>query len=321
MPANLTPDYKAAEERYKAARSDEEKLAGLEEMLSLIPKHKGTEKIQADLKTRISKLRKQPASSKPGAKRSNWYQVEKQGAGQVALFGPPNSGKSSIVAAFTGAQTSVASYPFATVSPQAGMMPYEDIQIQLVDTPPIYEDTEPWVYHILRTADLLMMVLDLGDDNIIESIEKLLARLAERTIRTKPEPELLWKPTLTVGCKADCDGAAERQAIATEILGADYPIRPVSTTNHTGLEELRQAIFESLHIVRVYTKRPGHPPDMGDPVILKEGSTVLDAATHLHKDFAAQLKYAKYWDNDKFTGQRVERTHVLRDRSIIEFHT
>jgi uncharacterized protein len=320
MPANLTPIYKEAEERYKAAQAGEERLACLIEMLAVLPKHKGTEKIQADLKTRISKLKK-PAASKPGAKRSSWYQIERQGAGQVTLFGPPNSGKSSIVAALTSAQTTVALYPFSTTAPQAGMMPFEDIQIQLIDTPPIHEDTESWVYHLLRVADYLILVLDLADDDIITSTEKLLACLAAKNIRLRAEGELPARPVLAVGCKADVDGAAERRSIVSEIVGSDFPILPVSTVTHAGLEDLRNLIFQRLHIIRVYTKRPGHPADMNDPVILHEGSAVIDAATHLHKDIASQLKYAKYWDHDKFNGQMVDRTHVLSDKSIIEFHT
>lgn len=319
MPANLTPIYKEAEERFKRATSDEERLACLIEMLSVLPKHKGTEKIQADLKTRISKFKKDQ-TSKPGAKRSSWYQVERQGAGQIALFGSPNCGKSSIVAALTGAHTTVAPYPFSTVAPQAGMMPYEDIQIQLIDTPPVHEDTEPWVYHFLRVADLLLMVLDLGDDDIITNTEKLLACLQAKNIRLRAEGELPARPFLTVGNKSDADGAAERQAIVSEIIGTDLPILPVSAATHTGLEDLRVTLFQRLHVIRVYTKRPSHPVELRDPVILPEGSSIIDAAQHLHKDFASQFKFAKYWDNDKFAGQMVERTHVLTDRSVVEFH-
>lgn len=319
MPANLTPIYKEAEERYKAARTDEERLACLVEMLAVIPKHKGTEKIQADLKTRISKLKHEAGARSAGAKRSSWYQIERQGAGQVALFGPPNSGKSSIVAALTGALTTVAPYPFSTTAPQAGMMPYEDIQVQLIDTPPIHEDTESWVYHFLRVADLLLLVLDLADDDIIVSVEKLLPCLARASIRLRPEGELPARPLIVIGNKTDAAGADERKTIAVEVLGADLPITPVSATSHAGLEDLRRTIFERLRIIRVYTKRPGHPADMRDPVILPEGSTVMAAAEHLHKDFAAHLKYAKCWD-DQTQGLMVERSHVLKDKSVIEFH-
>jgi len=319
MPANLTPIYKEAEERYKEARTDEERLAGLVEMLSVLPKHKGTEKIQADLKTRISKLKHHDGTKTGGARRSTSHQIDRQGAGQVALFGPPNTGKSAIVAALTGAPTTVAPYPFSTIAPQAGMMPYEDIQVQLIDTPPIHEDTETWVYHFLRVADLLILVLDLADDDVITSIEKLLPCLAKAGIRLRPEGELPARPLIVIGNKADAKGAEERRAIATEVLGADLPITPVSATSHAGLEDLRRAIFERLHVIRVYTKRPGHPVDMRDPVILPEGSTVMNAAEHLHKDIAAQLKYAKSWD-DHTHGLMVERSHVLKDKSIVEFH-
>jgi ribosome-interacting GTPase 1 len=319
MPANLTPIYKEAEERFKAARTDEERLACLVEMLSVLPKHKGTEKIQADLKTRISKLKKQSTGHAGGAKRSSWYQVERQGAGQVALFGPPNCGKSAIVAALTGAQTTVAAYPFSTTAPQAGMMPYEDIQIQLIDLPPVYDDAEPWVYHFLRVADLLLMVMDLADDDIIVSIEKFLPCLARANIRLRTEGDLPARPLLVIGNKADAPGSEERQGIAAELLGSDLPIMPVSAQTHIGLEDLRRTVFERLHIIRVYTKRPGHPADTHDPVILPAGSTVMNAAEHLHKDFSAHLRYAKCWD-DQVHGQMVERSHVLKDKSIVEFH-
>jgi hypothetical protein len=320
MPANLTPIYKEAEERYRAARTDEERLACLVEMLAVIPKHKGTEKIQADLKTRISKLKK-PTGGKSGggARRSSWYQIERQGAGQVVLFGPPNAGKSAIVVALTGAPTVVAAYPFSTTAPQAGMMAYEDIQVQLIDTPPIHEDVEHWVYHFLRVADLLIMVLDLADDDIIVSIEKLLPCLAQANIRLRAEGDLPARPVLVVGNKADTAGAEERRAIAAELLGSDLPIMPISTISHAGLEDLRRHVFERLHIIRVYTKRPGHPADMRDPVILPAGSTVMAAAEHLHKDFAAHLRFAKCWD-DQIQGLMVERTHVLKDKSVVEFH-
>lgn len=325
MPANLTPDYLAAEERYRAARDDEERLACLIEMLALLPKHKGTEKLQADIKARISRLRKASHSRTGGPRRSNWYQIPRQGAGQVTLFGAPNTGKSSIVAALTGARTSVGPYPFATTVPQAGMMPFEDIWIQLVDTPPIYRETEPWVYHLLRTADLLLMVLDLGDDDIIRTTEEVVDCLAHKNIflpgQTGTPPDSKPRRTLVAACKADSPGAEARQAIAAELLGPELLTIAVSTTTCTGLEELRCAIFRELQIIRVYTKRPGHPPDMSDPVVLPVGSTVIEAAGYLHKELAARLRYARLWDCDRFHGQMVERNHILTDRSIVEYHT
>src|SRR5512135_280512 len=124
MPANLTPDYLAAEREYKAAQSQAEKVAALERMLATLPKHKGTEKLYADLKRRLSQARKD--SQKKGAAHSApFYAVEREGAGQVALVGPPNSGKSSLVAALTHAEPEIAEYPFTTRLPTPGMMPFE----------------------------------------------------------------------------------------------------------------------------------------------------------------------------------------------------
>jgi len=139
MPANLTPDYLAAERDYKQAATPAERIAALERMLATVPKHKGTEKIQADLKRRLSQARKE--STKKGAAHSvPFYLVEKEGAGQVVLLGPPNAGKSQLVAALTHAHPEVADYPFTTRLPTPGMMSYQNVQIQLIDLPPLSEE-------------------------------------------------------------------------------------------------------------------------------------------------------------------------------------
>ena len=136
MPANLTPEYLAAEEEFKSAQSHEEKIAALERMLSTVPKHKGTEKLQADIKRRLSRERKE-GHKKGGARTVPFWLVKKEGAGQVALIGPPNAGKSSLLAALTNARPEVADYPFTTHAPTPGMMAYENIQVQLIDLPPV----------------------------------------------------------------------------------------------------------------------------------------------------------------------------------------
>src|SRR5512137_1545115 len=142
MPANLTPEYEKAELRYKQATSDEERLAGLQAMLSAIPKHKGTEKMQADLKRRISQLRREEQQT-GHSKGPDPFHIPRSGAGQVALIGAPNCGKSSLLAATTHAAARVADYPFTTVLPQPGMWHQDDVQIELVDTPPLTEDHVP----------------------------------------------------------------------------------------------------------------------------------------------------------------------------------
>ncbi len=320
MPANVSPEYKKAEEAFRAARTPEERLVCLEEMLSTIPKHKGTEKMQADIKTRIAKTRRELSSAKKGgAKRHDWFHIDKQGAGQVVLFGAPNAGKSALVRELTGLPAEVAPYPHTTTRPAAGMMPFGGIQVQLVDTPPIAADTPPWVFHILRTSDMLLWVVDLSDDALLERVEEVAALLAGARIATEPSEELRYRRTIRVGTKYDDPQAPDRLAILREMLG-ETEILTVSIEDGTGLDRLRQAVFEALDIVRVYTKKPGKPADMEDPVVLPKGSTVLDAAHHLHKDFAARLQYARLWNESGYDGQRVERGHVVQDRDILEFH-
>jgi hypothetical protein len=344
MPANLSADYLKAEERYRAAVTAEEKLACLEEMFTTLPKHKGTEKMQADIKTRISKLKKEMAGpAKGGAKRADWFHVEKQGAGQIVVFGAPNCGKSALVRELTGLHAEVAPYPFTTTQPAAGMMEFEDIQIQLVDTPPVTPDSPAWLFHIMRTADILVWMLDLSDDALLEATEQTQALLQKANIAlaspksegglsphgdcpqdqtgTVPEGGLSPKPkkVLRLGAKSDDPQAMDRLAILRELIG-DVEVLPVSAEHHTGLEELKRRLFAMLEIIRVYTKKPGKPVEMRDPVILHIGATVTDAAYHLHKDFAQHLQFARLWNSSGYDGQRVERGHVLQDRDILEFH-
>lgn len=318
MPANLTPQYLEAEKRFRSAKTNEEKMSCLIDMLSTIPKHKGTEKLQAEIKTRISKLKK-AANKKSGTKRSIWYHIDKQGAGQVIIFGTPNSGKSALVKALTNAPTEVAIYPFTTLKPIAGMMLFEDIQIQLIDTPPITEDSEPWVFHIIRSGDLGIWVIDLSDDSVLEAVDKMLNLLFQARISIRPTEEMQYKKVITVGSKYDGAGAETRLSLVKELL-KDFDILPISVERPTNLEQLKQIVFQSLDIIRVYTKKPGQHADMSEPVILKAGSSVIDAAYHLHKDFAKTLKFARLWDSNHYNGQRVERNHILKDKDVIEFH-
>ena|SRR5215471_6222501 len=163
MPANLTPEYLAAEREYKSAQTHVEKIEALERMLARLPKHKGTEKLQADLKRRLSQARKE-SQKKGGAHTVPFWVVEREGAGQVALIGPPNSGKSKLLCALTHARPEVADYPFTTRLPTPGMMTFENVQIQLVDLPPLAaEFMEPWLPRVIRAAHAAVLVLNLND--------------------------------------------------------------------------------------------------------------------------------------------------------------
>lgn len=330
MPANLSPEFKKAEERYRGATTPGERLVCLEEMLQTIPKHKGTEKMQADLKTRIAKQKKELMSgAKAGTRRGgDWFHVEKQGAGQAVVFGAPNCGKSALVRELTGLNVEVAAYPFTTTAPAAGMMRFEEVQIQLVDTPPVSPDSPAWLFHILRTTDVLLWAIDLSDDDLIDSFEQTQTQLAAARLTptgagdepgATPGPLGLVKQGLLLGMKSDDPQASDRLTVLRELIG-DVEVHRVSAADGAGLDELRSRIFGLLGVIRVYTKRPGKPADRNDPVILKTGSTVTDAAYHLHKDIARGLQFARLWNSHGIDGLRVERGHVLADHDVVEFH-
>ncbi len=327
MPANLTPEYFEAEKKYRAARTIEEKIAALREMLAVMPKHKGTDKLQADIRAKISKLKKLLAEEKKSGGRRRFIYPRKEGAGQCVLVGPPNVGKSSILAALTKAKPVIAPYPFSTQNYVIGMMPFEDIQIQLIDTPPFVPKKLPfWQIDITRNCDLVLLVADLSTDTLLDDLETTFQAFEEHKITLIGKGERgeeifgpVRKRTLVLASKVDAEGAADRLEILKEFL-PDFPIVPVSAVTGEGLEEVKPLIFKELEVIRVYTKEPGHPPDMSDPLILKLGSTILDAAEKIHKDFARKLKYARVWGSSKFDGQRLERTYVLQDKDIVEFH-
>ena len=312
MPANLTPDYLAAERDYKSAQTQAEKIAALEQMMATLPKHKGTEKMQADLKRRLSQARKE--SQKKGAAHSvPFYLVEKEGAGQVALIGPPNSGKSRLVCALTHAQPEVAEYPFTTRFPTPGMMAFENVQIQLVDLPPLSREfMEPWLPQAIRNATAGILVVDGNDVDVLDEIEFIAGTL---------ERLHLAIPKLLVANKADLPGAADNFTALRELYGGRFRCLAVSALAGQNLDGFRRALFDMLELVRVYTKVPGKKADLTAPYVLRRGKTVLDAARMVHKDFAEQLKFARLYRRDGgHDGPMVERTHVVADEDVLEFH-
>src|SRR5215470_16848766 len=211
MPANLTPQYMEAEKRFKQAETTTDKIAALEEMMATIPRHKGTEKLQADLKKKMSVLRKEAEHSKKGGKRESFV-VEREGARQLALVGSPNSGKSQLLSALTHATPEVAGYPYTTRVPIPGMLLFENVRLQLIDLPPISpEYTESWVPQIIRNADAVLWVLDLSDDDILEKLEET------RTFLANAHANLADQKVLMVGNKKDAPGAADRLAIVEEM--------------------------------------------------------------------------------------------------------
>jgi ribosome-interacting GTPase 1 len=329
MATNLTPQYHEAEEEYKKAQTADEKLACLKKMFQLVPKHKASEKLQADLKTKMSELKSEIDDAKKHPKKVGVsYKFPKQGAGQYIILGAPNAGKSRLLTRLTRATPEVAPFPFTTREPHVGMMEWEDVKIQLIDTPPITPDyMESYVSSLVRAADAAILMLDLGDDDGPFAAEAAIERLAQVKTTLIGEPPAQHEDlaiqhvkTLLVANKIDMDGAADRLEIVREMFGAKFPIQVISAEHGAGMEELRTAIYDCLKVIRVYTKQPGKPADMQSPFTCPIGSTVVEMAALVHRDFADQLKSARIWGSGVHDGQAVGREHILHDKDVVELH-
>jgi ribosome-interacting GTPase 1 len=323
MPANLTPQYRAAGARFKSAHTLEERKAALEEMLATIPKHKGTEKMQADLKRRLARLRhdEETRTSRHG----HAIKVDPEGAAQVVLLGPPNCGKSSLLAALTHAEPPIADYPFTTTRPQPGMMVFEDVQIQLVDLPPVAaQHMDTWLPGLVRGADAALLLVDPTSSELPEDVEVLRERLAGAraplvgTLPEEVDPRDNPLPTLMVITKAD-RAREEDLKVLEELYGSQYPLLRISVATHAGLEALKVAVWRLLQMVRVYSKPPGKPVDRSQPFVLPQGYTVADLAERVHREIAEKMQFARVWGG-KLEGQRVARDFELRDRDVVELH-
>ncbi len=357
MPANLTREYIAAEARFKAARGPQARIEALEEMLRVIPKHKGTDHLRGDLRKKLSQLREEQRSGarKKASRKADPGYVPAQGAGQVVLLGATNSGKSALVAALTHAEPLVAPYPYTTRKPLPAMMKYEDAPIQLVDAPAIEPVVyEPWMNSLVRNADLGIVVLDpsavgvLGSlDEIGELVGRGRVRLAaawwsvgkEGADRPDTEEDLMGQelddaallarldlggvelPVVVACNKVDEGDNRDQFDVLADLLGGAWPLLPVSARTGEGLDRLREVIFRGLRVIRVYAKPPGKPPSTEEPIILPVGSTVRDLARSIHKDLEMRLRYARIWSDRHFEGQRIPHDEELQDRDIVEIHT
>lgn len=269
MPANLTPIYKEAEAKFKAAVTREEKIAGLEEMLRTIPKHKGTEHLQGDLKARLSKLKLEPKNKGPTTKGPS-HKILKEGAGQIALVGAPNTGKSSLVSTLTHASPEIAPYPLTTLKAVPGMMPMQDISFQLIDLPPLcHEHVEPWVYDLIRGADLIWLVISVKAPLLgLELVEELLGKKAiglypaGSSVPDSPRPGWSYKRTILVVTGMDLPGAEGDMEALAELVDLPWPQLLVSSTTGIGMSALGLATFEGLEIIRVYSKEPRKEPEI-----------------------------------------------------------
>jgi ribosome-interacting GTPase 1 len=327
MPANLTPQYLEAETKFKQAKTPTEKMKALEIMMAVIPKHKGTEKIRGQLKSRMAKLKAELQRKPTLGRAEQVYNVKREGAAQVVLLGLPNSGKSSFFSQLTHAFSEVASYPFTTQKPIPGMMKFENLQIQLVDTPPVQMDhVEPGFSNLIRNADALLVLVDLTEDPIsqMEVLLEELTRMRIKIVGKAPIPSAgagwVSLRALLLANKCDIKNTIEAYRSFETYFSRSLPVLPISAEEGMNLEELKKEIYQLLGILRVYTKHPGEEPDLTEPVVLRIGSTVEDVALSIHKDFAAKLRYARIWGSGKLGGQMVKRDSEVNEGDVIELH-
>ena len=327
MPTNLPPEYFRAEQNFREAESASAKIVALEEMMSTIPKHKGTDKLRAEIRRKISKLKIDQQKKKGAGKHESEFHIEKEGAGRIIITGAANVGKSSILAALTHATPIISEAPYSTWTPLPGMMLIDDVQIQLIDTPPLSEaQSQPELFDLVRSADLILIVVDL-QATPFQQLEDSLKLLNEHKIipkqreaETTDERRIQFIPMMVIVNKDDDDQCDEDFKVFKELLEIKLPLVPISVTNQRNFEILKKRIFESLEIIRIYSKPPGKDADLTKPFVVKKNTTLEEFAGKVHHDFQEKLKTARVWGKNVFDGQLVGKDHVLNDKDIVELH-
>jgi len=325
MPANLTPEYFKAEQWLRSATTNDEKILAIERMLAVMPKHKGTDHLKADLRRKLSKL-KEVSTQKGRGKQADIFHVPRSGSGQVVLLGTPNCGKSSIVAALTNAKVNVADFPYATTGPVPGMAKFEDVKIQLVDMPPITADyAAPGQVGTYRNCNVIAIVIDLSGD-VRKQLRVCLDFLELRSLLVSDgmpafdsQGNVLAKRAFCICTKSDI---ARTKALETARGSCRHPFEfiEVSAKTGVGIDKLPAMFFKQLGLIRIYAKPPGKPADMTDPFTMPDSSTVMDMAMAIHRQLAEKLKFARIWGTGVYAGQNAQRTHVLNDKDIVELH-
>jgi len=327
MPTNLPPDYYSVEKRYRAAESIPEKVALLEEMMTKIPKHKGTDHLRASLRRKLSRLKSEGQSAAGKSRQTSTFRIDREGVGQVAVIGHANSGKSAFVRALTNAEPEISPAPFTTWQPTPGMMMVENVQVQLIDTPPINRDyLEPDLIDLIRRADLILLLIDLQADPL-HQLEHTTALLAKKrilplhrldTYDKAAQERSFFIPLIVLVNKFDDQSYAEDYEICCELLEAEWPMLPISVKTGFNIDKMKARVFEQLDVIRVYAKPPGEEPDFSRPFTLDEGDTVADFAAKVHQDFYEKLKNARVWGSSAFDGQMVSRDYELQDGDVVE---
>jgi len=300
MPINAGPEFISAEKKYLNAQTLEDRILYLEEMIQKAPKHKSSENLLKELRTRLKKFKSKlgKLSKKKGGKKG----VRKEGY-QCALIGLPNSGKSSLLSKLTNASPRITPHPYTTSHPGIGTLNHEGIKAQIVDLPSI--GSENFDQSVTNTADCIIIVLtSLQDlDKIFQSLERAMGK------------------KIIVLNKSDLFSENEKRRLSAQIKSKKLNGVLVSTKSSLGITELKQKIIETMEIIRVYTKEPGKPKTK-NPIVLQKNSTVRDAAEEIRTGFSSQIKETRLTGpSSKFSNQRVGLSHKLKDLDIIEFHT
>jgi uncharacterized protein len=325
MPTNLPPEYFEAEKRFRLAQSLQEKISCLEDLISTVPKHKGTDKLRADLRRQLSRLKQDHQSRKKHTTHQSAFHIDKEGAGQVMILGTANVGKSSLVAALTNAEPEISPAPFTTWKPLPGMMPIENIQVQLIDTPALDLDfIEPALFDLIRRCDLILLLVDLQADpfhqmdySINLLIERHISPLSSQE-STESHEQIIYLPLIILANKCDDERMDETFEIFCELFEGECPVIPISARTRRNFSELKARVYQELDIIRVYAKPPWQEADLEKPFVLKKGTTVIEFAEKVHRDFYEKLKTARVWGSSQFEGQMVQRDYQLQDGDIVE---
>tara|TARA_Y100000034_G_C6897675_1_gene414298 strand:- start:1837 stop:2748 length:912 start_codon:yes stop_codon:yes gene_type:complete len=302
MPINASHEYFSVEKKYLAAKSTDEKIFFLEELIKVAPKHKSSENLLKELRTRLKKLREKSviASKKKSGKKG----IKKEGF-QCILIGPPNTGKSSLLKLLSNAHPKISPHPFTTKDPVIGAFKHQGIQAQLVDLPSL--GSPEFDFSLLNTADCIIVVL-----SSLQQIPDVAPYLKKST------GELIY-----IVNKSDLLSHDQLRKLSATIKSKRLHAIPFSAINptHESLLDLKSLILKSMHVIRVYTKEPGKTKT-NDPIVLKEKSTVKQVAEKILKGFSKKVKETRITGpSSKFPNQKVGLTHVCKDLDIVEFHT
>ncbi len=390
MVSNISAEAKNKWAEVAACHSAHEKIRLMREFISLVPRHKGTEKLLGNVRRRIAVLEDEVEKTKARRKgsRGGGFSVPKEGAGQIIVLGPTKVGRSSLLASVTNAKVEASPILFATRKPVIGMLLYQNIQFQLVEAPAVVEGASQGkmggsqILGLARNADSLMLMVDLSEDPVdqfqmlrselersgvligrsegevevtrrsvgasvqvvgggilvdctLDDIRRMLesyrinsalvrvrGKVALDDIETSLFSSTVYKPTLIVANKVDVPKAgAALQNFKQALKDVEIPILPVSCLNSQGLEDLGGFIFKMLGIIRIYTKEPSDKEPSPNPIVVKEGTTVIDIAKELHSSLYRRFQYGRVWGQSaKYPGQKVGSNHTLKDGDVLEIH-